>query len=286
MNDHKPIVEFNKRIGSESKYGVAWLNMGKGFAKLFRFSSKIMSSDLQQHKNEAEILEKTSQLVESNKCPNMPITYKIMNCDSLCKFQDCPNVAKQNKYFVVLNELADYDLQTWFKEKHDDATYESVIMQMIFAIYAFHNLGYEHNDAHLGNFLVHKIKPGGYWRYKIKDTTVYVPNKGYLIVLWDFGISTKLSKTWTDDYIRFLTLLYSMNQHKLYKEMKLKPLSLNIRENCLMPMLNLINYNYKEEPELILEILENIENNIIEFDHIKINSKAPDYLLNIKPYTC
>ena len=286
LHDNKPIVEFNKRIGSESNYGVAYMNMGKGFAKLFKFSCKMMSSNYPEHKDEVKILDKVSKLVESNKCPNMPITYKIMNCNTLCKFKDCPDVTKYNKYFVILNELANCDIQTWFKDSHDEATYQSVIMQMIFAVYAYHNMGYTHNDCHLGNFLVHKIKPGGYWRYNIDNRDVYIPNKGYLIVLWDFGMSEKHTYNWSNDYIRFLSLLNTMEQHKLYRDMKLKYLSKNFRNKCLVPMIDLLTYHYGSEKDYISLILNDISMNIINFNHIKIGGKPLDYLLNIKPYTC
>lgn len=45
-----------------------------------------------------------------------------------------------------------------------------------------------HNDLHAGNVLVHKIKPGGYFLYKINNKNYYVPNLGYVFLLWDFGM--------------------------------------------------------------------------------------------------
>jgi predicted unusual protein kinase regulating ubiquinone biosynthesis (AarF/ABC1/UbiB family) len=41
-------------------------------------------------------------------------------------------------------------------------------------------MGFYHNDLHLGNFLIHKVKPGGFWHYKISDIDIYVKNMGYL----------------------------------------------------------------------------------------------------------
>ena len=44
-----------------------------------------------------------------------------------------------------------------------------------------------HNDLHWGNVLVFEVRPGGCWEYKIDDTRYYVPNLGFVFVLWDFG---------------------------------------------------------------------------------------------------
>jgi hypothetical protein len=109
-----------------------------------------------------------------------------------------------------MNELADSDLRTFFRSSiHNAATYESLAMQMFFAIYAFHKLGYSHEDAHHGNFLVHKIAPGGCWWYKIGHIDVYVPNTGYLLVLWDPGMAIKMKDAYfMDDYERCFDLFH------------------------------------------------------------------------------
>ena len=49
-----------------------------------------------------------------------------------------------------------------------------------------------HNDCHWGNFLYHKIKPGGYIHYKIFDKDIYLKNYGYLWIIWDYGITSSL----------------------------------------------------------------------------------------------
>ena len=48
-----------------------------------------------------------------------------------------------------------------------------------------------HRDGHSGNFLYHKIEPGGCFRYVINGIDYYIENMGYLWISWDFGISTK-----------------------------------------------------------------------------------------------
>ena len=43
------------------------------------------------------------------------------------------------------------------------------------------------------NFLFYKIKPGGYFHYKIYNKDIYVKNMGYLWVIWDYMV-TKIEK--------------------------------------------------------------------------------------------
>ena len=79
------------------------------------------------------------------------------------------------------------------KEVHSSIEYESVIFQIFIALHTFHiQTDHVHNDAHLGNFLYHKITKGGYWHYKYNDTDIYVPNTGYLVVIWDPGLAHKI----------------------------------------------------------------------------------------------
>lgn len=282
---NEPIVGFEKQIGSKSIYGMAYMNMGKGFAKLLKFSCKIMESGKQEHKEEVNILRQMSQLAFEEKCPNMPITYKTLKCTKKCSKTDCPTIVKDKQYYVVINELADMDLQNWFKNAYDHATYESMLMQLMFSLFAFHNLGYVHNDAHLGNFLMHKIKPGGYWRYQVKGVNVYVPNTGYLLVLWDPGLATK-GKNYDADYDRCMNLMSYMDHYKKYQDMQLKKLPNHIIDYCLTPMINLLCYSNVKEEDAVLSVLENIKSNVIKFKHILVDEVPDEYLLNIRPYKC
>ena len=50
-----------------------------------------------------------------------------------------------------------------------------------------------HSNSHWGNFLYHKIKPGGYIHYKIEGRDYYLENVGYLWVIWGFGLATSLT---------------------------------------------------------------------------------------------
>ena len=52
-----------------------------------------------------------------------------------------------------------------------------------------------HRDAHAGNFLYHKVKPGGYFHYNIYGQDFYLENIGFLWVIWDFGLIQPFSNS-------------------------------------------------------------------------------------------
>jgi hypothetical protein len=282
--ENEPLVEFQNRIGNNSAYGMAFMNMGKGFAKLLKFSCKLMASDIVGNKNEVKILEKMTKAVLDGKSPNMPITYKTLKCNKKCIVKNCPEITKKNGYFAVINELATCDLQTWLLKKYNDETYQSIVMQLVFAIHCFHMLGYNHNDCHLKNFLIHDIAPGGYWRYQINGENVYVPNCGYLLVMWDPGQASPIQKTFNEDYSTALSLLIYIESTAAYISLGLKAISSHIVDYGVVPILNVINYSYKKETDTIFDVVNYIKTDVIKFNKIQVGGIPPDYLLNITPY--
>jgi hypothetical protein len=235
-------VRFAKRIGTESAFGMAYLNTGTKLARLIKFSSKVMSKS-EEHAQEIELLKKMSSLAEKGLSPNMPLLYRATDCDVPCDACDPASERLfRSPYYVVVNELADGDLINWFKDKHTGIEYESVVMQVMLAVRAFHGLGYAHNDCHLGNFLYHKVAPGGYWRYNIqiagesKPLSLFVPNTGTLVVMWDPGLATPLSATRTgyDDYIRPLQLIASVQKYyKPPRHPATQPITRDLRDDLI-----------------------------------------------------
>jgi len=210
-------------------------------------------------KLEVQILRKMTALVEKNISPNMPITFTSMLCDksndiNLDVNTSAIDLMKKGDYYVIINELADGDMHDFFKKRHHINVYESVISQMIFAIQSFHsNLNYIHKDTHLGNFLYHKVKPGGFWKYKYEDTTIYIPNLGYLIVLWDPGLAQKpsmktLAPDKNKDFFRTLKLINAIKNLPTYIKMQLKPIrpeDFQVFKDILISVNTHPNYEYE-----------------------------------------
>lgn len=196
MRGGEPAVIFGAQLGA-GVYGEAFANAGaRGAARLLRFGAKVTSAG---NAEEAAALEEMSRLAEEGLCPNMPITFAALRCRDHCREQGCPDVARDRQYMVLLNELADGDLFRLFGAATlTRPQYESVLMQCLLALRAFQGLGLMHNDAHPGNFLFHRVPPGGYWRYDVPSgagggtVPLFVPNRGHLVVLWDPGMARPL----------------------------------------------------------------------------------------------
>lgn len=257
----KEILNYDKRIGSDSVYGIAYSNMGKKMLRKVAFASKIMPATargLTTPKKEIELLRRMSELVERNITPHMPITYKVVKCTkpmtiTTANTKNVHNIIKDGNYFIVINELASSDLSNFLKKTYSDAVYESVLMQAIIAVRTFHlYTNHAHADTHWGNFLIHEIKPGGYWHYKLKGTyDVYVPNNGYLVVLWDPGLAVPITfETAYQDYARTIGVLsYKPN----YIEGRIMP---------PMQILDKFNKNLNVSIERLVESLNHIKHTL------------------------
>ena len=297
-NGHlKEIIYFDRRIGSESVYGTAYLNAGKGLARVLKFSIKIMSKDFS---SEVSLLKKMSILAETGISPNMPITYDVKQCITpnkdmyLKKNPNAVDLMKYGKYYVVLNELANGDTHDFFKFTYTVREYESVLTQMLFSLQAFHNLGYVHNDAHLGNFLWHKITPGGFWQYQSGNTTIYVPNTGYLMVLWDPGLAEKigpatiyLEQFTNTDHARVIHLIARIPISKMYQKKKMIGVPSTVMRpfNAILDKLE-INLETQNFMHIFLEVLVRYKyfNNIYYKTDTESTLPSNSVILNKIPY--
>ena len=76
-------------------------------------------------------------------------------------------------------------------------------------LYAYEQIGFLHNDCHLGNVLIDKTDEKEYV-YKIKDTIIKVPVFGYKIIIMDyetsiFDMNKKEANTLTTNMLSILT---------------------------------------------------------------------------------
>ena len=290
----KERVIFDKQIGSESIFGSAYLNAGKGLGRLLKFSAKVMPISF---KDEVEILTKMSALVEKKISPNMPLVYTSVKCakpkdTTLATNPAANDRIRKGNYYVVLSEIADGDTQNFFQTKHSDDVYESALTQIMFSLRAFHNMGYYHNDVHLGNFLWHKITPGGYWQYQYNDTTIYVPNTGHLLVLWDPGNSKPLptlaiykDRPMFTDYRYAYSLIDSIETREKFQKLNMIPVPEHIRK----PFVNIVKSIPVEDPLpsyniIIEEFIQLLKSH--QLKHVYYNDTLPANatIINKKPY--
>jgi len=141
----------------------------------------------------------------------------------------------------------------------------------------FHNyIKSYHNDCHLGNFLYHKIKPGGYFYYKIYDIDYYLENDGYLWIIWDFSLTELYNKNThpiNTDFTRMLNALDYFRRYFTNKEFVIYYKLYNLLKNNY----NIYDYNYLYNINKI--ILDYLITNIKSFTTIK-----PSNIINKNPF--
>jgi hypothetical protein len=124
---------------------------------------------------EYHILVKCRELVLHKISQNVPIIYNYLEC------------FHQHR-IIFYNELATGNFIDWCYEQHSVHEWESFLFQFWSGVYVLQkHLKLVHHDLRLTNVLFHKIKPGGYWKYIIENESYYLPNLGYVFIIWDFG---------------------------------------------------------------------------------------------------
>ena len=223
-----------KQIGSKSVYGVVYKcgNRNKKYGKIPIFTAKIQLKS-QELIKELKILKELSKICINRKIPCLPIVYKDITCNQIRKGDKrYPEIISLNKnvksYSVIFNELASGDLKKFltikFPLKMNIKIWKNIYEQLFISLATLHELGIIHNDAHWGNFLYHKIKPGGCFHYEINGINYYIENIGYLWTSWDYGLITKVYRH--GDYIKDIMRInliitkrdYNLEQNEAYKK--------------------------------------------------------------------
>lgn len=187
------------QIGRPSAYGIVYLSSFKDSDnKPFEYATKIQLLE-KEAKTEIRILETLREALLRETTPHFPYLYSVLYCDDVKKdFKDIPKdqfkkfpalLKKKKPIAMILNELANGDLKTFVNNNKSNLNLlKNAYIQVLISLFTFNMVTNSfHNDAHWGNFLYHKIKPGGYIHYRIQGVDYYLENLGYLWVIWDFG---------------------------------------------------------------------------------------------------
>ena len=300
--DNNKYIVLDKRIGSESVFGQVYIS--HFYKKIGSFAIKVSSLYLHTLIKEIEILKKLTNEVITFQCPHFPIIYGSINCNF--------NKDKKNE-IMVLNELANGDFYSFLKlySNNDDLILNAIIQIILSLLFFYQKTKYFHNDTHGGNFLYHKVKPGGYFHYKLYDKDYYLKNLGFLWVCWDFGLSSQIKKNNKKniyyDIRRILYIIYYINEDvndKIYltkyidkiKDKKKKTKLLERKEyiigmtysaylnKILSNIISYIDNNYTGTNIDILDglslyLIEEALKNIASFTDIK-----PSNIINKNPY--
>jgi len=209
------IVNLEKQMGSKSNYGVIYLTSVQNAIRRFPIASKLM---IKNSENTIEIDINTiitDKILLNKLSKHFVYTYKTILCNNFDV--NVPDIIKNTKYYISLNELANGDLKELCNKKeflsNDELVY-NVFIQVILSICTFHNIGYSHGDCHWGNFLYHRNEDIGYYHYKINNIDYYLKSCKYNIMIFDFGFAKKIkklniTKKILKDYLRIINAFYN-----------------------------------------------------------------------------
>jgi hypothetical protein len=202
-------------------------------------------------------------VIKDRKVPNIPLMYMWGKCPD-CRFADgsmwvsdvsppqpgefvkpSPSYKKYNGEEIPCTTfLCEYavlgDLDNWLKTRPSEEEIYNVVFQLTAAMATlYYNYGMTHNDIHLGNILVHRTTPGGYWEYFLCGKRYTCPNIGVLAVLWDFGFATMpgvigVQQDYVDKngYFQSVVQIDMFDMRRLCKSMRSKLDSKFLRKVC------------------------------------------------------
>ena len=259
-----------KQIGSKSAFGVVYKckNINPNYTNIPFFTIKLQlkTTDV---KKEILMLKFLTEYAIKNNFPNLPIIYKSLECGNIIRDDKYPLLlAKANNrnktYSLIINEIASGDLRHFTTKELTEEIWKNIYEQIYMSLAVLHSLGISHNDTHDGNFLYHKIKPGGCFHYNINGTDYYIKNLGYLWTSWDYGNVSKLYNIgyYIFDYMKINTM---MRKYDITKETE------EYRANNYYHDFSHWGYVKTEIPKSILNLQQ------IIFDHTGgLTKKSPD----------
>jgi len=206
INNNKIFLKEN--IGAKSKYGLIFLT-STNFSKNIAYATKIMVEDEYNH-TELILSKKLSDITFNDLNPHFLLVYKYFICNNKDKDNKLPLLIRNYNYYISINELADGNLKDFLISTNNPELILNTYQQILLSILSFHyhTGGVYHRDCHYKNFLYHKIKKGGYFHYKIFNKDIYIENKGYIWMIWDFG----LAKTSEYDKLNRLNDYFKINR--------------------------------------------------------------------------
>jgi hypothetical protein len=156
---------------------------------------------------------------------HLPLLYNSIECidynpsDNVIAIKESSGLSKLN-YYSIFAEMAQGSLDDFIKKVHfSEEELLNVMIQCFIGIFSCHKMNIYHKDAHVGNFLYHKIKyeSNEYFEYRIisKDKTYksyFLKNIGYNFFIWDFGRSEKVDRNnkpfLYNDYITLIMSIF------------------------------------------------------------------------------
>jgi len=184
------IINLEKKIGTESAYGVIYLTKIAGASDNYKIASKLFK-DIAGNKNEIKLMDYlTTNVILKQKSRHFLALYN----KSVCK----DKALKDKLRLLSINELAHGDLKGLVEDKNvmgNDTQVVNMFIQVMISIATFQKAtSMRHADCHFGNILYQKNNEKGHYHYKCDGKDYYLPASDYNMMLYDFGLAKKYKK--------------------------------------------------------------------------------------------
>ena len=209
-------------------------------------------------------------IIENKKCPNLPLLFDNFLCDNCEIVIDGKKL--KNHCITTIVELADGDLKKYLQTNREEKEIYSTLFQIMVAVHSIQMNGQIMNfDVKKENILYYNVKPGGCWKYTIRNKDYYVPNFGKLFILNDFGISRPMSP----DFPIYKDGTFRLgSRYAVIEENKFVPL--NVERKRKKKKENKIKWGNKQKSEGI-EISMSKKNGIDKIDFV-VPKETIEYL--------
>ena len=169
---------------------------GEYAIKLSKIDPKMVDTEYSAHDrawHEIFILKEILYpILKKNICPNLPLLIDNFTCKK-CKLTLGD---KKDHYpcIITIIELADGTVKNYLGHNRSEEEIYILLFQIMAGLHAIQFHGQIMNyDIKKENVLIYNVYPGGVWKYIIHGKPYYIPNRGVLFVLNDFGLSRSMS---------------------------------------------------------------------------------------------
>jgi serine/threonine protein kinase len=143
---------------------------------------------------ELQLCDALSNIVLQGISPHFPVIYTTLKCRAPLTIHLESERVITNNYMMFAMEKASGDLFKLLTTNNriNENVMKDILTQVILSIYTFHQYTHcYHNDAHSGNILYSysNKEQYSYIYYTLSNKNYILNSHGYIMMLWDFGLS-------------------------------------------------------------------------------------------------